>query len=153
MARYIDADKIIEDIKRVYCADCNNYNEILCRSCGTADAMSMIDDAPAADVVPTSEVEELKGQLGLFVKDSAERDAEKYTAAGRLILETRRNVAREIFAKVKTLIFLPRFGDLCDPFRLGRYIELLEKQYVVTEKDVGSKTDEALRKEGLENDG
>ena len=51
MAKYIDADELIEDIKRVYCKDCNNYNEIRCRACGTDDALRMIEDAPTADVV------------------------------------------------------------------------------------------------------
>ena len=44
MARYIDADALVEDIKRVYCKDCNNYNEIRCRACGTDDALRMIED-------------------------------------------------------------------------------------------------------------
>jgi hypothetical protein len=51
MPRYIDADALNEDIKRIYCTDCNNYNEIRCRACGTDDALRMIDDAPTADVV------------------------------------------------------------------------------------------------------
>lgn len=51
MARYIDADALIENIKRVYCTDCNNYNKVRCRACGTDDAMTMIEDAPTADVV------------------------------------------------------------------------------------------------------
>lgn len=59
MARYIDADALIENIKRVYCTDCNNYNEVRCRACGTDDAMAMIEDAPTADVAPRAEVEEL----------------------------------------------------------------------------------------------
>ena len=57
MARYIDADALIEEIKRVYCADCNNYNEIRCRACGTDDALRMLEDAPTEDVVPKGEVE------------------------------------------------------------------------------------------------
>ena len=56
MARYIDADALIENIKRVYCTDCNNYNEVRCRACGTDDAMAMIEDAPTADVAPRAEV-------------------------------------------------------------------------------------------------
>ena len=56
MPRYIDADALIENIKRVYCTDCNNYNEVRCRACGTDDAMMMIDDAPSADVAPRAEV-------------------------------------------------------------------------------------------------
>lgn len=55
MARYIDADALIENIKRVYCTDCNNYNEVHCRACGTDDAMAMIEDAPTADVAPRAD--------------------------------------------------------------------------------------------------
>lgn len=54
--RYIDADALIENIKRVYCTDCNNYNEIRCRACGTDDALTMIDDAPTANVAPRAEL-------------------------------------------------------------------------------------------------
>lgn len=57
MPRHIDADALIEDIKRIYCTDCNNYNEIRCRACGTEDALRMIDDAPTADVVPKAEAD------------------------------------------------------------------------------------------------
>ena len=51
MPRYIDADALVENIKRVYCADCNNYNEVRCRACGTDDAITMIDDAPTVEVI------------------------------------------------------------------------------------------------------
>jgi hypothetical protein len=51
MPRYIDAEALIEDIKRVYCTDCNNYNEVRCRACGTDDAMAMIEDAPTVEVI------------------------------------------------------------------------------------------------------
>ena len=63
MARYIDADALIENVKRVYCTDCNNYNEIRCRACGTDDALDMIEDAPTADVVPKSEVAKIFEEL------------------------------------------------------------------------------------------
>lgn len=63
MARYIDADALIENIKRVYCTDCNNYNEVRCRACGTDDALDMIEDAPTADVSPKSEVAEIFAEI------------------------------------------------------------------------------------------
>lgn len=49
--RYIDADALAENIRLVYCKDCNNYHEIRCRCCGIDDALSMLEDAPTADVV------------------------------------------------------------------------------------------------------
>ena len=38
--------RLIESIKRVYCTECNNYGGVRCKSCGTGDAVDMIDDAP-----------------------------------------------------------------------------------------------------------
>lgn len=46
--RLIDADALIENIKRVYCTECNSYNGVRCKACGTGDAIDMIDDAPTA---------------------------------------------------------------------------------------------------------
>ena len=52
MAEYIKREATIKRIKEVYCADCNSYNGVRCRACGTGDAIDMIEDAPAADVAP-----------------------------------------------------------------------------------------------------
>lgn len=49
---YIDRAVTIEKIKAIYCADCNNYNEVRCRACLISDALDYIADAPAADVAP-----------------------------------------------------------------------------------------------------
>lgn len=48
---YIERGALIEKIKSVYCADCDNWNEVKCRACQFDDAMIKIDSAPAADVV------------------------------------------------------------------------------------------------------
>ena len=50
MAEYIEREAAIKRIEEVYCADCNSYNGVRCRACGTGDAIDMIEDAPAADV-------------------------------------------------------------------------------------------------------
>lgn len=52
MAEYIKREATIKRIEEVYCADCNSYNGVRCRACGTGDAIDMIEDAPAADVAP-----------------------------------------------------------------------------------------------------
>ena len=52
MDEYIKREATIKRIKEVYCADCNSYNGVRCRACGTGDAIDMIEDAPAADVAP-----------------------------------------------------------------------------------------------------
>lgn len=51
MAKYIDADAAIEQIRLTYCKDCNSYNGVRCRACEFDDAMSLIEDLPDADVV------------------------------------------------------------------------------------------------------
>ena len=52
MAEYFEREATIKRIEEVYCADCNSYNGVRCRACGTGDAIDMIEDAPAADVAP-----------------------------------------------------------------------------------------------------
>lgn len=50
---YIERDEVIERI-RFYCLDCESlkrYGDACCDSCGIGDALYIIDDQPAADVV------------------------------------------------------------------------------------------------------
>lgn len=49
MARMIDADKRIAEIKKIYCDGCDNYGGDKCRACWVDDAMCLIDDAPTVD--------------------------------------------------------------------------------------------------------
>ena len=51
MAEYIEREAAMEFARLHYCKDCNSYNGIRCGSCGFDDAMLLIEDAPAADVV------------------------------------------------------------------------------------------------------
>ena len=51
MARMIDADKRISEIKQLYCDGCDNYGGAKCRSCWVDDAMCLIDDAKTVDAV------------------------------------------------------------------------------------------------------
>ena len=50
--RLIDANTLVQDIKRIYCSNCNNYNGIKCRACFIQDALDMIDDAPTVNTKP-----------------------------------------------------------------------------------------------------
>lgn len=50
--RLIDADALIEHIKRFYCPDCNNYNGVRCRVCQYDDEMADIDSAPTVFELP-----------------------------------------------------------------------------------------------------
>lgn len=52
MARLIDADKRIQEIKKIYCTGCDNYGGAKCRACFVDDAMCLIDDATTVDAVP-----------------------------------------------------------------------------------------------------
>ena len=52
MARLIDADKRIAEIKKLYCDGCDNYGGVRCRACWVDDAMCLIDDATTVDAVP-----------------------------------------------------------------------------------------------------
>lgn len=44
--RLIDADALIEHIKKSRCIDCNSVNGVRCRACQYDDEMADIDDAP-----------------------------------------------------------------------------------------------------------
>ena len=63
MAEYFEREATIKRIEEVYCADCNSYNGVRCRACGTGDAMDMIEDAPAANVAPIEALERLRDEL------------------------------------------------------------------------------------------
>ena len=51
MAKLIDADKRIAEIKKIYCDGCDNYGGVKCLDCWVDDAMCLIDDAPSVDAV------------------------------------------------------------------------------------------------------
>ena len=51
MAKLIDADKRIAEIKKIYCDGCDNRCGVKCLDCWVDDAMCLIDDAPSADAV------------------------------------------------------------------------------------------------------
>ena len=46
MVEFISCEATIKRIKEVYCVGCNSYHGVRCRSCGTGDAIDMIEDAP-----------------------------------------------------------------------------------------------------------
>ena len=51
MARLIDADNRIAEIKKIHCDGCDNYGGAKCRACWVDDAMCLIDDATTVDAV------------------------------------------------------------------------------------------------------
>ena len=62
MARLIDADKRIAEIKKIYCDGCDNYGGAKCRACWVDDAMCLIDDATVVDAVPVVRCRECVGR-------------------------------------------------------------------------------------------
>ena len=129
MARYIDADALIENVKRVYCTDCNNYNEVRCRACGTDDALDMIEDAPTADVVPKSEVEKLQEAYNDRLAKDIQTNAE-------FVKHAKAEVAREIFEEIDSLLKIfcdePLYSSddlVCDIADLVYDIAELKKKY------------------------
>ena len=60
MDDFISREATIKRIKEVYCVGCNSYHGVRCRACGTGDAIDMIEDAPAADVVPVVRCKDCK---------------------------------------------------------------------------------------------
>ena len=51
MSEYIERELAIEYARLHYCKDCNSYNGVRCGSCGFDDAILLIEDVQAADVV------------------------------------------------------------------------------------------------------
>lgn len=66
MARLIDADNRIAEIKKIYCDGCNNYGGAKCRACWVYDAMCLIDDATIADAVEVVRCKDCKHWLKDF---------------------------------------------------------------------------------------
>lgn len=59
--RLIDADALTKRIEEVYCKDCDNHNEVMCRSCEYMCCMDFIEDAPTIDaqIINTSTIPDI----------------------------------------------------------------------------------------------
>lgn len=92
MARYIDADKVMEEINRI-----GGHN--LCEW-ETIGVKALIDRQPTADVVPKSEYDNLKMRF-----DALDRECDRLEKAESekhdKIIEAKAKVAREIFAYIE----------------------------------------------------
>ena len=49
--RLIDGNARIEEIRKAYCTNCDNYDGVRCRSCWVDDAVGLFEDAPTVDAV------------------------------------------------------------------------------------------------------
>ena len=106
MARYINEDEFIAWVREHWCLDCQNDCGLRCRACWIDDAIDIVEEAPAADVAPRSEVERLERLRAELSKEVADlQDAlkcEKETNAHLCgeYLSAKTEVAREIFNEI-----------------------------------------------------
>lgn len=49
--RLIDANARIEEIRKAYCTNCDNYGGVRCHSCWVDDGIGFLEDAPTVDAV------------------------------------------------------------------------------------------------------
>ena len=119
MARYIDADKAMEEINRI-----GGHN--LCEW-GTLGVKALIDRQPTADAVPKSEVEELNREcesLGKTVNEASELIRK---LKGK-VEEAKSGVAREIFEEIeKTFIDSSVLPDCVRLVDIDKIAELKKK--------------------------
>lgn len=94
MARYIDADKAVEEARVSYCKDCETYNGVKCRACGFDDAMMYIEDAPTSDVVEVVRCKDCKH----FMKYSEEYHGKVESADGDCFLRLINSVDKQFQA-------------------------------------------------------
>ena len=66
MAEYIEREAFRLWVSENNCAGCGKYDGWKCRSCWIDDAMDLVDEAPTADVVPKSEVDEIQAELSHY---------------------------------------------------------------------------------------
>lgn len=112
MARYIDADKLVAWCMRTYQAQSDVAGKASVNVFLTA-----VDSCPTEDVVPRSEVEELKAIIADH-KASEERLEELYSNA-------KAELAREIFEDVKKAI-KEEVRDYCNGFERMQTHEMQE---------------------------
>ena len=58
--RLIDVNARIEEIKKAYCTNCENYGGVRCRACWVDDAIGLFEDAPTVDAVEIPDKELLR---------------------------------------------------------------------------------------------
>ena len=128
MARYIDADKLLEELNEELMYESTMFSkeqeDYLQK--GIRIAIGDVKRFPTADVVPRSEYDRLKK---LF-KDMTQ-EAKGYL---NRIYGITADVAREIFEEIDELIFQHGRGDLSDKYF---YLEMdkLKKKYTEGDKD------------------
>ena len=65
--RLIDGNARIEEIRKAYCTNCDNYDGVRCRSCWVDDGIGFLEDAPTVDAVEVTDKELLRA-IKLLIK-------------------------------------------------------------------------------------
>ena len=137
MARYIDADALLENLKK-------QYGEELGWQCtvNMSDVGMMIEDAAIADVVPKSEVEELNREcesLGKTVNEASELIRKLKGKVEEAKIEVARELFEEMYKKCASKIqphIRPIFkndDDFDAGFRNGKTDALIEVLMLIAE--------------------
>lgn len=133
MARYIDADKLINKMFPIGLVDNGKYTI-------NAKAIKVaIDQTPTADVVPKSEVERLEKEVeqlrnnnDCLIKEAVFAPMER----AHTIIAVRQEVAREIFEEIEPWLNDYR-NNFCSGLQFITFLAELKKKY--TEKNDGQK--------------
>jgi hypothetical protein len=138
MARYIDADKFLDELEKQICDDC--IDEV-CGACGVGCARAIAREMPDADVAPKSEVDRLvdkwigeenltQDEKTLRLIEALRDEAKRYERYyfnheyDKLIAEAKQEVAREIFEEVENRIGIGH--DILDVWNI---LDELKKKY------------------------
>ena len=117
MARYMDADKYLDELYKQICSDCIDEDAHCC-SCGVGCARGIAREMATVDVAPKSEVERLETEVRLLTENSISakypcrvscskgliltKSLEEYD---KLLADISSEVAREIFEEIETYLF------------------------------------------------
>ena len=114
MPRYIEEEAFVNFVNEHFCNGCNNYNGIKCKSCSVDDAISFVESAPTADVVPKSQydlaVAEREANVKGFTAQIEQLNIEIQALRGAAnsykmhYEKTKNELAREIIEEVENLL-------------------------------------------------
>lgn len=108
MARYIDADAAVEEARLTH-----SCHGIICRSCIFDDTISFIEDYPAADVVPKSEVDRLEYEKQLiFEEGQAWHDKAEQNALELKAMRGAANSYKMHYEKAKSEVAMEIFEEI-----------------------------------------
>lgn len=142
MARYIDADVLVNQMLSHYRALVDEYGERDAYVSGYDDSIDTIQGFPTADVVPRSELENLKYTLlGVMhsvdkwldgdelEQDEVNRAATMREKTLRIVENVRGEAAKEILKKVDDVLWKHKLSGHINIDSIHNDIEKLKKEY------------------------